>query len=243
MWLVILIGVIVVAVVAWKLISGVDKATNYPYVKSEVLFSPAERSFLGVLDQAVGDMYRVFGKVRVADVASVMKMSDRGSRQRAFNRVSSKHFDFILCSKTDLAVVAAIELDDQSHQKSKRKERDAFIVSLCEAIGLPLVQVPAQRAYSVPEVRARVMSVLGVRQKPDIEPLSGITDLVESEPKTEKAPAERAFDPAPVTDSLVCPKCASPMVRRRVKSGENTGQEFWGCSTYPKCRGIVPLLD
>lgn len=33
-----------------------------------------------------------------------------------------------------------------------------------------------------------------------------------------------------------CPKCGSPLVLRTVKSGERAGQQFWGCSTYPKCR-------
>ncbi|MCC7202480.1 MAG: NERD domain-containing protein [Nitrospirae bacterium] len=33
-----------------------------------------------------------------------------------------------------------------------------------------------------------------------------------------------------------CPKCGSPLVQRMVKSGERAGQQFWGCSTYPKCR-------
>ncbi|WP_018231811.1 DUF2726 domain-containing protein [Thioalkalivibrio thiocyanodenitrificans] len=68
-WVLLLAVVILVAVVAWKLRAGGGKATRYPYVKIEGLFSPAERSFLGVLDQAVGDEYRVFGKVRVADAA------------------------------------------------------------------------------------------------------------------------------------------------------------------------------
>ena len=241
-WLVLLLAVvIIIAAVAWKLLAGDGKEISYPYVKSEVLFSPAERSFLGILDQAVGDEYRVFGKVRVADAVSVKKMRDRGAWQRAFNRISSKHFDFLLCSKTDLAVVAAIELDDQSHQQGKRKVRDAFVVGLCDAIALPLVQVPVQRVYSLPEVRAKVMSTLGVRQKPVIEPFGGTTDRVEGEPQPEDASAASASEPAPVTDPLTCPKCSSPMVRRRVKSGANAGQEFWGCSTYPKCRGIVPI--
>jgi len=37
----------------------------------------------------------------------------------------------------------------------------------------------------------------------------------------------------------VCPQCGSPMVQRQVKRGEKTGQTFWGCSKYPKCRCIV----
>ncbi|MEZ5515756.1 MAG: restriction endonuclease [Steroidobacteraceae bacterium] len=38
-----------------------------------------------------------------------------------------------------------------------------------------------------------------------------------------------------------CPKCGAPMVKRKAKSGPSAGHEFWGCSTFPKCRGISPL--
>lgn len=36
-----------------------------------------------------------------------------------------------------------------------------------------------------------------------------------------------------------CPKCAQPMVRRMARKGANAGQEFWGCSEYPRCRGTT----
>jgi predicted RNA-binding Zn-ribbon protein involved in translation (DUF1610 family) len=36
-----------------------------------------------------------------------------------------------------------------------------------------------------------------------------------------------------------CPKCGSPMVLRETKSGQNAGKQFWGCSKFPQCRGIV----
>lgn len=38
--------------------------------------------------------------------------------------------------------------------------------------------------------------------------------------------------------SPVCPKCGSAMVQRVAKSGANAGRPFWGCSTFPVCRGI-----
>jgi restriction system protein len=34
-----------------------------------------------------------------------------------------------------------------------------------------------------------------------------------------------------------CPTCAAAMVRRTAKKGSNAGSQFWGCSTYPACRG------
>lgn len=33
-----------------------------------------------------------------------------------------------------------------------------------------------------------------------------------------------------------CPKCGSAMVLRLVRRGSRAGSQFWGCSTYPKCR-------
>ena len=47
----------------------------------------------------------------------------------------------------------------------------------------------------------------------------------------------------PVPD---CPKCGRPMVRRTARRGANAGGEFWGCSEFPRCRGIVqgqPAVD
>lgn len=34
-----------------------------------------------------------------------------------------------------------------------------------------------------------------------------------------------------------CPICAKTMVRRTAKRGNFAGQEFWGCSAYPTCKG------
>lgn len=47
--------------------AGGGGSVGLAYAPAKTLFTPAERSFLGVLDEAVGNDYRVFGKVRVAD--------------------------------------------------------------------------------------------------------------------------------------------------------------------------------
>lgn len=38
-----------------------------------------------------------------------------------------------------------------------------------------------------------------------------------------------------------CPHCKKPMRRRRAYNGPNAGNEFWGCSGYPTCRGTRSL--
>jgi DNA-binding helix-hairpin-helix protein with protein kinase domain len=38
--------------------------------------------------------------------------------------------------------------------------------------------------------------------------------------------------------SIRCPRCGSPMVRRITKHHGSAGQQFWGCSRHPLCKGI-----
>lgn len=213
-----------------------ESADGFPYVLGDALFSPAERSFLGVLDQAVGADFRVFGKVRVADVVSVVKGLPKSRWQRAFNQISAKHFDYVLCRPTDLKPVCAIELNDQSHTRDERKGRDKFLEGVCAAAGLPLVFLPAQHAYTVSEVCNQIAIAIGQLGSPPemqqqrTEP--SIKEVAQVSSQTQEVDTGLKPDPQ-------CPRCSGPMVRRMAKSGENAGKEFWGCTKFPACRGVV----
>ncbi len=39
----------------------------------------------------------------------------------------------------------------------------------------------------------------------------------------------------------LCPKCGNAMKQKTARQGPNTGNKFWGCSQYPRCRGIRPI--
>jgi len=108
---ILIVAVVLIAVSALVALKGKQNVgagtIGFPYRPAKTLFSPAERSFLGVLDQAVGSDYRVFGKVRVADVATVKTGRNNSVRQGAVNRIAQKHFDFVLCNASDLSIVCA----------------------------------------------------------------------------------------------------------------------------------------
>ena len=38
-------------------------------------------------------------------------------------------------------------------------------------------------------------------------------------------------------DTPLCPLCGKKMVLRNAKRGNQAGKPFWGCSSYPNCRG------
>jgi hypothetical protein len=150
---VILIGVIVLVLRSLKpRTRAAPRTPTYPYRKRKSLFSPAERSLLGVLDREVAGRYRVFGKVRLADVLAVDSGVSSGDRQAAHNSIRQKHVDFVLCTLSDLTIVAVIELDDKSHQRPDRQARDAFLAAACSAAGLKLIRFPVKSAYSASEV-------------------------------------------------------------------------------------------
>jgi hypothetical protein len=176
--LVVIVLLLLLAIAA-KLKQSGSLSAALPYSRKQALFSPAERSFLGVLEQSIGNHYRVFGKVRIADVIEAKRGLNRADWQRAFNRINAKHFDFVLCDKDELAVVCVIELNDKSHQKRDRQQRDAFVMELCRAVGLPFLQVQTTRAYSVQELRTNILAVTQLRLEPSLSPrdLSGETPV------------------------------------------------------------------
>ncbi len=48
---------------------------------------------------------------------------------------------------------------------------------------------------------------------------------------------EASAKPPATTAAPACPKCGSPMALRTAKRGAKSGNQFWGCSTYPVCNG------
>lgn len=55
-----------------------------------------------------------------------------------------------------------------------------------------------------------------------------------------EAPAQvAAFEPAAAGEASQpeCPRCGAAMALRTARQGAKAGNGFWGCSTYPRCRG------
>ena len=123
--------IVAVALAALKSKSGVGAqvSSGIPdaYYLRKSLFTPAERSFLGVLEtlqyEGVGYAY----KVRLADIFGIKKGLERADRTRALNKITSKHVDFLLVQKSDGKPILGIELDDSSHEEEERVSRDAFV--------------------------------------------------------------------------------------------------------------------
>ncbi|MBV1776153.1 DUF2726 domain-containing protein [Burkholderiaceae bacterium DAT-1] len=212
------------------------------YTTAPALFTPAERSFLGVLDGLLGPSYRVFGKVRVADVLVVRKGFERGEWQRLQNMIHAKHFDYVICRADDLKVMGIIELDDKSHHSSERKARDELLDAACKEANLPILHVAAKASYVLSDIDSQIRIVLGidirgVQQRVGVHASMPVVPL---DNPTISVPPPSAYSPADVNSVLgpPCPKCEGNMVKRIVKSGTHAGKAFWSCANHPGCNGM-----
>jgi hypothetical protein len=122
----------------------------------------------------------------------------------------------------DYTFTAQVEdwLDDVS-----RGERD-WVKALTEfytpfALALQSAAIKMQPFKGIPANRTADTSKPSADSKPRARRTS-----------SRKAKAKPMIDP----DASVCPKCGAPMVKRTGPRGE-----FWGCSTYPKCKGTRPV--
>ena len=57
---------------------------------------------------------------------------------------------------------------------------------------------------------------------------------------SEKAMTGKQKD-AQTTPAPICERCGAPMVKRKATKGAHVGEEFWGCSKFPKCRYTISI--
>lgn len=150
--LVLLLAIVAAIKVFMKQKAQGDQA--YPYEKEPALFSPAERSFLGVLERVINNRYRLMGKIRLADIVKVKSGIGKSSRSSAFNKIQSKHVDIVACDPATLSVIFVIELDDKTHDQSKTQNRDKFVDNVMRAAGIPIVHFTAKNNYSLQEIES-----------------------------------------------------------------------------------------
>jgi len=132
-----------------------ESVVTLPYV-AKPLLTAAEFSFLRALEAAIDGRARVFAQVGLGGVIATERGLTNSERTSAWNRIQSKSFDFVLCHPETLAPLAAVELDDRSHERAERRRRDTLVEDVCRAVGLPLVRFPVRARYSIHELRARL---------------------------------------------------------------------------------------
>jgi len=111
------------------------------------LCTRGELAFLAHLQAALEPAHFVAPKVRLIDIAQPTHWTGR-------NAIIQKHIDFVVVEKTTTRPVAAIELNDKSHNRADRIRSDETKRATLASAGIPLHFVKAAARYDAASLRA-----------------------------------------------------------------------------------------
>jgi hypothetical protein len=121
------------------------------YVSRQTLLTPGESGFYPALVAAVPRGIMICPKVRLADLVDC-----RWGNRKAFQRIAAKHVDFVLADPDTCRILLAIELDDRSHLRKDRRQRDRFLNDALASAGIPLLRVRTSRRYDQRDLREAI---------------------------------------------------------------------------------------
>lgn len=94
--------------------------------------------------------------MRLADIIEVDRRKIlKQDYMKYFGKIKSKHIDFVLTHKYTMQMVAAIELDDITHEKQERIERDTFVNNALTTAGIDFI-----RCYSINNLEPLIIYIL-----------------------------------------------------------------------------------
>ncbi len=124
-----------------------EKEVYLPYKKKSFLLTKAEYNFDKVLREIVQDKYYVGRQVVLS---SIVEVTTNSKSYRS--KIDKKTIDFVLFNKAGYTPHLAIELDDHSHLRWDRIERDEFVQDVLVKAGIKLVRIKNSYSYDKEEL-------------------------------------------------------------------------------------------
>lgn len=128
------------------------------FSKKDYLLTPTELKFYKILKQVTDKMeFNLFCQV---PMYALIKCTD----YKEFNRIKSKSIDFVVTQK-NCKILLCIELDDITHNKQQRIDRDNFVNDVFETTNTKLIRVPTQSYYDIEKLEQLIKQNIEYIQK------------------------------------------------------------------------------
>jgi hypothetical protein len=148
--------VVIVAVLASRLN---DNSFPFPFDSKKAIFTPAEKNFQNLIEQALGPKYRVLNRVRLSDVVTIRNGVSSRASQTAAKSAETKYLDFVICNRTSMKLLGAIDLVDTQGRGYKIK-KDWFVSGSLEAASIPHLRIKVKANYTLGEIRTCIQTRL-----------------------------------------------------------------------------------
>ncbi|TWX69284.1 DUF2726 domain-containing protein [Colwellia sp. C1TZA3] len=158
--------IVIVGVLASRLN---DNSFPFPFDRKTALFTPAEKNFQNLVEQAMGSRYRIINRVKLADIVSIRNGVSNRAGQTATNNANSKYLDFVICERDSMKLLGVIDLVDTQGRGYKIK-KDWFVSGALEAAAIPHIRIKVKANYTIDEIRACINSRILGNNAPTLTP-------------------------------------------------------------------------
>jgi len=142
--------VVIVAVLASRL---TDRSFPFPFDSKSAIFTPAEKNFHNLVEQAMGPKYRVINRVKLSDVVTIRGGVSTRASQSAITNADGKYLDFVICERSSMKLLGTIDLVD-TQGKGYKIKKDWFVSGALEAASIPHLRIKVKANYTLDEIRA-----------------------------------------------------------------------------------------
>ena len=122
------------------------KTITQSFTTTKKIMTAAELYFYHSIKEVLTSEHVIFTKVRMEDIIQVKPRLQNKFSLR--NKIKSKHIDFVICDAQTGEIQRAIELNDSSHDRQDRIDRDIFVNKAFESAGIPLLTMKIKKNYS-----------------------------------------------------------------------------------------------
>ena len=146
-------AVIIIILIIYFIAKRNPPLPNY-FVK-DALMTNVELQYFRIINSYLGDRYIVLPQV---NLASVIDKEDQGFRTELFRNVDFGVFDY------NYRPIFLVEINDNTHFRKDRLERDKKVNEICEKAGLPILTLWVKDGIDVETIKKQTQKILR-RQK------------------------------------------------------------------------------
>lgn len=112
---------------------------GYRYTRKTYLMTKGENEFFQILFKIIDNKYHIFPQIHLISLLEhkIAGQSWKGAKSH-IDRLS---VDYVICDRRYLSPILAIELDDISHKRGDRIERDLRVERILAEARIPLLRV------------------------------------------------------------------------------------------------------
>ncbi len=114
------------------------KKPEYHYRKKDYIMTRREADFFKRLERVFGQKFYIFPQVHL-DAVLDYRVKGQGWKG-ALSKIQRKSLDYAVYSREDMTLKFAIELDDPTHDRSSRIDRDQLVDRLFKEAGIKLIR-------------------------------------------------------------------------------------------------------